>query len=112
MIISLAQKNADTVNVQLDGSPLKVRRGLNVAAALLEANVTQFRRTPVTASPRGPFCMMGVCFDCILTIDGLANQQACMIEVCEGMEIERQTGDGGLQTQQDDQNVPLNGSGL
>lgn len=112
MFISLTQKNLDTVNVQLDGAPVKLRRGLNVAAALLEAGVTQFRRTPVSASPRGPFCMMGVCFDCLLTIDGLANQQACMIEVYEGMAIERQTGDGDLQTGQEDKNGPLNGSGL
>lgn len=112
MFISLTQKNVETVNVQLDGKPVKLRRGLNVAAALLEAGVNQFRRTPVSASPRGPFCMMGVCFDCLLTIDGLANQQACVIEVCEGMIIERQTSDGDLQTRQEDQSEPLNGSDL
>lgn len=73
-----------------EGEKLLVRKGLNVAAALLEANIKQFRQSPISGENRAPFCMMGVCFDCLITIDGLPNQQACMIEVCEGMLVERQ----------------------
>jgi len=75
-----------------EGQPLQLCDGLSVAAALLEVGIKHFRDTPVTASPRAPFCMMGVCFDCLLIIDGIANQQACMTRVREGMVIERQSG--------------------
>ncbi|MFU1477288.1 (2Fe-2S)-binding protein [Roseovarius sp. C7] len=46
----------------------------------------RFRRTPVSGAPRGPFCMMGACFDCLVEIDGVA-RQACMVEVCAGLDI-------------------------
>lgn len=83
---------AETVSMWFEGRDLRVRKGLNVAAALLEAGIGHFRETPVTASPRAPFCMMGVCFDCLVVIDGVANQQSCMIEVRDGMRITRQSG--------------------
>jgi hypothetical protein len=50
------------------------------------------RNTPVTDSPRLPYCMMGICFDCLMTIDGVPNQQACQLEVRENMTIEVQQG--------------------
>ncbi len=48
--------------------------------------------TPVTGSARGPYCMMGVCFDCLVEIDGEGNRQACMIEARDGMVVKRQMG--------------------
>lgn len=81
----------ETIMVQFDGAPLRVTKGLSVAAALLEADITHFRNTPETGSPRAPFCMMGVCFDCLMVIDGAPNSQTCMIEIIEGMRIERQS---------------------
>ena len=47
--------------------------------------------------PRAPWCMMGVCFECLVEIDGAAGRQACMIEVRDGMRIRRQpqVGDPG-----------------
>lgn len=74
------------VTVRFDGHVLQLRKGANLAAALLEAGITAFRATPVSAAPRGPFCMMGACFDCLVLIDGIT-RQACMTEVVEGMEI-------------------------
>ena len=59
-----------------------------VAAALLGAGRLAFRATPVSGRARGPFCMMGMCFDCLVTIDGVTGRQACMVAVAEGMRVE------------------------
>lgn len=74
------------VRVSFDGRPLDLPDGANLAAALLAAGVSVFRRTPVSGAPRAPFCMMGACFDCLIEIDGVV-RQACMLEVVEGMQI-------------------------
>jgi predicted molibdopterin-dependent oxidoreductase YjgC len=80
------------VTVHVDGRALSVAAGLSVAAALLGHGVTPFRRTPVSGAPRAPLCMMGVCFDCLLCIDGEPNQQGCLATVREGMHIQLQDG--------------------
>ena len=92
MFINVVQGKTETVTVNFDGRDLPVRKGLTLAAALLEAGVTHFRTTPVTDSPRAPFCMMGVCFDCLVIVDGVANQQSCLVEVRDGMSVHRQSG--------------------
>lgn len=95
MFTSLAAQNTVTakmVTLHFEGRAIHVRQGLTVAAALLEAGITSFRDMPVSGAARGPFCMMGVCFDCLMVIDGMANSQACMTEVRDGMRIERQQG--------------------
>jgi predicted molibdopterin-dependent oxidoreductase YjgC len=92
VFVRLNKNQPAMVSVTFDGKPLRLCGGLSVAAALLEAGIGHFRETPVTGSPRAPFCMMGVCFDCLLIIDGIANQQACMTQVRKGMIIERQSG--------------------
>ncbi len=83
---------ARRVMIEFEGQPLEARQGETVAAALLAANHWSFRTTPVSGAARGPFCMMGVCFDCLVEIDGMANRQACMTEVREGMRVNRQHG--------------------
>ncbi|MBS0124087.1 (2Fe-2S)-binding protein [Thetidibacter halocola] len=80
--------DAPTVAVTFDGRTLDLPEGANLAAALLAAGEGVFRRTPVSGAPRGPFCMMGACFDCLVEIDGIV-RQACMIEVTEGLQIAR-----------------------
>ncbi|WP_425356520.1 (2Fe-2S)-binding protein [Zhengella mangrovi] len=76
---------AQRVTIRWQGRDLVVPAG-NLAAALLVAGIMPFRHTPVSAAPRGPFCMMGACFDCLVEIDGV-NRQACMIEAAEGMAV-------------------------
>lgn len=83
---------AATVGVTIDGRPYTARAGDSVAATLFAAGVSHCRTTPVSGAPRAPFCMMGVCFDCLVTIDGHANQQGCMVRVRDGMRIEWQHG--------------------
>ncbi len=80
-------QDEDTLAFSFDGRELSARTGDTVAAALLSNATTAFRTTPVSGQPRAPFCMMGVCFDCLVEIDGVPNLQACMIEVREGMTV-------------------------
>ena len=81
------------VQVTFDGTSLDLPEGANLAASLLAAGVDVFRHTPVSGAPRGPFCMMGACFDCLVEIDGMM-RQACMIEVTQGLQVITQRGLG------------------
>ena len=76
----------------VEGRTVIVPAGASAAAALLAAGFASIRQTPVEGCERGPYCMMGVCFDCLAEIDGVANRQSCMIEVRPGMRISRQEG--------------------
>jgi len=88
----------DTPSVVIDfqGRAVAARPGDTVAAALLAAGIADFRATPVSGAARGPHCMMGVCFDCLVEIDGEPNQQACMTVVRDGMRVARQVGAGEI----------------
>ena len=55
-----------------------------------------FRKLPESGEPRAPYCMMGVCFECLLVIDGEPSQQGCLVQVRPGMRIARQEGARGL----------------
>lgn len=83
---------AQVVRLTIDGRPAEARAGDTVAAALLAAGLGHCRTTPVSGTPRAPYCMMGVCFDCLVTIDGVGNRQGCLVPVADGMVVERQHG--------------------
>jgi predicted molibdopterin-dependent oxidoreductase YjgC len=72
----------------IDGRPFGARAGDSVAAALLLAGRASFGTTAVTAKRRAPYCLMGVCFECLVTIDGEGGRQACLVPVRDGMRIE------------------------
>ena len=76
-----------SVTLQLDGKPLPARRGQTVAAAMLAAGQRVLRHTRRAGKPRGLFCAMGVCFDCVMTIDGEPGVRACMTKVEDGMQV-------------------------
>jgi predicted molibdopterin-dependent oxidoreductase YjgC len=80
------------VDVWFNDQPLFVPGGSSVAAALLAAGVFRFRATPVSGSPRAPYCMMGACFECLVEIDGVPGRQSCMVQVRAGMRIRSQEG--------------------
>lgn len=82
---------AARVELRVNGQELRLPRGMTLAAALLAAGVMPFRQTPVSGAPRGLFCMMGTCYDCLVEIGG-ETRQACMIEVTEGLDITLPTG--------------------
>ena len=73
-----------------EGETVSFEPGMSVAAALLRAGFSDFRQTQVGHLPRGPFCMMGACFDCLLLIDGRPNRQGCMTLASKGMIVKRQ----------------------
>jgi sarcosine oxidase subunit alpha len=75
-----------------EGERIEAREGESVAVALLAAGVSSFRDTAVSGAPRGPYCLMGVCFDCLVVIDGEGNRQACLVEARDGMVVARQQG--------------------
>lgn len=77
---------------EFDGRPVTARAGDSVAAALLAAGHRLIRTTPVSGAGRGPFCMMGTCFECLLEIDGEPNRQGCMVEVRDGMRVRSMQG--------------------
>lgn len=81
-----------TVEVLVDGQTIRVAEGASAAAAVLVAGMPALRSTPVGGAPRLPYCMMGVCFDCLAEIDGVPNRQACMVTVAPGMRIAPQRG--------------------
>ena len=80
------------IRVYLDGREVEAVEGDTVAAVLLVHGDRPYRRTALSDSPRAPFCMMGVCFECLVRIDGVYNRQGCMVAVEPGMRIERQMG--------------------
>jgi len=61
--------------------------GQSVAAALIASGIWQFHPHPITGMPRGPYCGMGVCFECELEIDGASDTRACLVVVQPGMVI-------------------------
>jgi predicted molibdopterin-dependent oxidoreductase YjgC len=81
-------EHGTSVTVQVDGRPVRALAGQTVAAVLLSMGQRTFRHTATTGAPRGLFCGMGVCFDCLVTVDGLANVRACVTLVQDGMAIE------------------------
>jgi D-hydroxyproline dehydrogenase subunit gamma len=84
--------NLPGVPVTVDGRPFLARTGDSVAAVLLMSGYRDFRVAAVGGAPRGPFCMMGACFDCAVTIDGQANRQGCLVTVAPGMRIQTTRG--------------------
>lgn len=92
MFARLPESGAEGVVVAIDGVAFEARAGDTVAAALLASGRVSSRTTPVSGAARGPFCLMGVCFDCLVTIDGVPNQRACMVAIAAGMHITTQRG--------------------
>ena len=81
------QAPENTVSVTINDQPVNVESGISVAAALLQNKHIQWRDNTVSGITRGPFCMIGNCFDCLVTINDKPNQQACRVRVADGMRI-------------------------
>jgi predicted molibdopterin-dependent oxidoreductase YjgC len=92
MFRRLPEAAGDTIAFTIDGQRAHAFAGDTVAAALLLAGIDHCRTTPVSGARRAPYCMMGVCFECLVMIDGVGNRQACLIVVREGMRVETQKG--------------------
>ena len=78
------------IEIKLDGNQVEIPEGISVAAALLYSGYSSIRKSFVSNSPRAPFCMIGQCFDCLVTIDGRPNRRACQVMVKKDMCVELQ----------------------
>jgi len=83
---------ARRITFLFDGEPVEAREGDTVATALLAAGAGATRTTSVSGSARAAYCLMGVCFECLVEIDGVPNRQGCLVAVTEGMRVGRQRG--------------------
>lgn len=79
-------------HLTLNGRPLTASPGTTVAAVLLAAGLRHFRQAPRANDPRGLFCGMGICYECLVTINGVPNVRACITPVADGMSIETTSG--------------------
>lgn len=77
-----------------DGEPLEAAPGETISVALYAAGRQVLRTTARLGEPRGIFCNMGVCFDCLVEVDGQPNLRACQTPVRAGMQVRTQHGHG------------------
>ncbi|MDF2548482.1 MAG: dehydrogenase [Anaerosolibacter sp.] len=84
----------DQVTIIVDGKPYPAHEGEMIAAALLANDIKTFRYTAHQHRPRGIYCGIGRCTDCIMTVDGIPNIRTCITPVRDGMVIETQYGVG------------------
>lgn len=82
------------VRILLNGEAAITSDGQSVGAFLLGEGQRITRTTRFAGKPRGMFCGIGICFDCLVTINGVTNQRACLTSIEEGMSIQRQNGAG------------------
>lgn len=82
------------VRIHVDDAIVEAREGETVGAALMAEGVRVLRQTARRGDARGLFCGMGVCFDCLMEIDGRPNVQACLVPVADGMRVRTQQGPG------------------
>lgn len=78
----------EQIVVWVNGKSMDAYQGETVFSALIANGIKRIRKSPVHKEPRGGFCGMGVCFECLVTIDGIPNLRSCMHEVKDGMRIE------------------------
>ena len=90
MFRSLPQSDDLLVKLQINGREVSVPEGSSVWSAMAVSGDTTTRLASVTEQKRSAYCAMGVCFECLVEIDGLPNCQACLTEVREGMAVKFQ----------------------
>jgi D-hydroxyproline dehydrogenase subunit gamma len=98
MFKRMNNSSADSKSIRLtiEGKEIVASQGDTVAAAMLVAGFAYTRITPVKEVRRAPYCMMGICFDCIVEINGIPNQKACQTLVQDGMCVKIQVKEGSL----------------
>jgi D-hydroxyproline dehydrogenase subunit gamma len=90
MFRSLRRLPEKMVSVTVNGQHISAPEGQTVWATMALCRETTTRRAAISGDARSAYCAMGVCFECLVEIDGVANQQACMQRVRNGMNIETQ----------------------
>lgn len=85
---------AEDVKITIDGREITAISGEPIAAALLAIGIRKFRTTPKYGAPRGMFCGIGRCTDCMMIVNGQPNVRTCVTPVEDGMVVETQKGLG------------------
>ena len=75
------------VSFTFNGDSYEGAPGQSIAAALMASGVRELRTTRFHKEPRLVFCGIGVCFDCVVVVNGVANQRACLVEIAQNDEI-------------------------
>lgn len=78
---------SEKITFTFNGEVVTCESGQSVAAALIAAVNRELRRTRFENEPRSMFCGIGICYDCVVVIDGVANQRSCLVEAKEGMKV-------------------------
>ena len=84
----------ESFEMTIDGRVVAAFLGESVAAALLASGRRTLRMSARRGEPRGLFCGIGLCHECLVVIDGIPNQRACMAPAKAGLTLETQTGRG------------------
>jgi predicted molibdopterin-dependent oxidoreductase YjgC len=92
MFRKLHEPDSIRVVIEIDGAPTVAEPGESVAAVLLRQVEPWARLSPVSHARRAPYCMMGVCFECLAEVDGRSSVQTCLEPVRNGMRVVRQRG--------------------
>ncbi|MGE5604031.1 MAG: (2Fe-2S)-binding protein [Nitrososphaerales archaeon] len=82
-----AVERGPRVDVLVDGRSVKAYLGETIAAVLLAEGIRAFRRD-ASGRPRGLYCGMGICYECLVTVDGEPGVRACVTPIAVGMKIE------------------------
>ena len=85
--------------IEVDGQKLTAYEGETIAAVLLAAGRRTFRTTPFRKHPRGVYCGIGLCYECMMIIDGVPNTRACQTLASPGCRVETQEGLGELEVE-------------
>ncbi len=83
-----------TFTITFDGRPIPCRDGWTIGAALTASGVVAWRTTRAAGRPRGLFCGIGVCFDCLVVVNGQPSVRACLAAAHPGDTVETQHGTG------------------
>jgi predicted molibdopterin-dependent oxidoreductase YjgC len=83
-----AVKRGKPVKLIVDGKPVDAYEGETIAAALISTGIRTFRLSPKAKEPRSLYCGMGMCYECLVTVDGVHAVRACVTQVADGMQVE------------------------
>lgn len=78
-----------TIEVIIDGISYAAGEDENLAALMIRNALIPFRKNPADGSPRAAFCMMGICYECMVNVDNMRSTQACLVSVKDGMIVRR-----------------------
>jgi predicted molibdopterin-dependent oxidoreductase YjgC len=96
------QPAGDPFELTFEGRSISAYPFDTIASALMAAGIRTFTVTEVAGDERGGFCFAGRCADCLVIVDGQANQRACTTPVRAGMDVRVQHGHGAVELEIDE----------